>query len=326
MAAIDFFMMMRSRRSDFVCESPDDSPSMMTLISVVIPTYNRVSDLKRALRSVIAQTHTNWEAVVVDNYSNDDTEEMVRALGDSRIAFHRMRNEGVIASSRNCGIQYCRGEFVAFLDSDDWWTADKLAVALEYLRGGADIVYHDLRIITKSAQRLSLKKTQARQVISPVYSDLIVNGNAIATSSVVVRRQRLAEIGGFSEDRELIAAEDYDCWLRLSQITEKFTLIPKVLGFYWLGGGNATKPERSLKNLARLRELHINDFIETNDGKVPIWAEYHLGRSLYLTHSYFPAAVSLRLLLRRRTPLTIKLKIWWMLAVMYMNPSDAVSE
>jgi glycosyltransferase involved in cell wall biosynthesis len=120
---------------------------MSALVSVVIPTYNRANDLKRALASVVAQTWGNWEAVVVDNHSADNTREVVEAFREARIRLLSVHNEGVIAVSRNLGVANARGEFVAFLDSDDWWVPTKLERSMQALSRGADVVYHDLHIV-----------------------------------------------------------------------------------------------------------------------------------------------------------------------------------
>ena len=105
----------------------------MPLVSVVIPTFNRAKDLERALRSVLAQTHTNWEVLIVDNYSEDNTDEVIENLNEPRITLFKIHNHGVIAVSRNWGIQHARGKYIAFLDSDDWWTEKKLSESVQYL-------------------------------------------------------------------------------------------------------------------------------------------------------------------------------------------------
>src|SRR4051812_44716056 len=100
------------------------------LVSVVIPTYNHAQFLGRALGSVIAQTYTNWEAIVVDNHSQDDTDAVVASQSDPRIKLLKIHNNGVIAASRNKAMREARGEWIAFLDSDDAWYPEKLAVLI----------------------------------------------------------------------------------------------------------------------------------------------------------------------------------------------------
>lgn len=91
------------------------------LVEVVIPTYNQADFLRVALQSVIAQDHQNWVATVVNNLSSDYTHNVVHELTDSRIRIVDFANHGVIAASRNLAIRDSRADFIAFLDSDDWW-------------------------------------------------------------------------------------------------------------------------------------------------------------------------------------------------------------
>ena len=206
---------------------------MKPTVSIVIPTYNRAPVLERALGSVVSQTFPDWEALVVDNHSSDHTEDVVGGFGDPRIKLHKIRNHGVIAASRNLGIKHAQGEYIAFLYSDDWWLPGKLEIVLKILQKGADIVYHDMWLMRREGDK-SRRTIGVRQVESPVLTDLLVNGNTLANSSVVVRRQLLEKVGGFNEDKRIIASEDYDLWLRIAETTESFSGINNCLGYYWL--------------------------------------------------------------------------------------------
>src|SRR5689334_17428665 len=106
---------------------------MTPQVSVVIPTYNRAADLRRALGSVVAQTCERWEALVVDNHSTDDTRQVVESFRDGRIRFLQVSNQGVVAVSRNLGVRNAVGDYVAFLDSDDWWLPEKLSRSVSEL-------------------------------------------------------------------------------------------------------------------------------------------------------------------------------------------------
>ena len=98
------------------------------LVSVVIPTYNHAQYLRRALTSVLDQSYVNWEVIVIDNHSTDNTDELMEDFLGPQITYIKIHNSGIIALSRNAGINAARGEWIAFLDSDDWWTKDKLQV------------------------------------------------------------------------------------------------------------------------------------------------------------------------------------------------------
>ena len=97
---------------------------------------------------------TPREILIVDNHSTDNTDSVVKSFDDPRVQFFRNHNEGVVAVSRNFGLKHAVGEYIAFLDSDDWWHPQKLEVSLKYLERGADVVYHDLFRAKKSNQRI----------------------------------------------------------------------------------------------------------------------------------------------------------------------------
>jgi glycosyltransferase involved in cell wall biosynthesis len=288
---------------------------MKPLISIVIPTYNRANDLRRALKSVCSQTYTNWEVIVIDNHSSDNTESVVKNFGDSRLRLFKIDNQGVIARSRNMGISEAQGEYIALLDSDDWWTPQKLAISIDHLERGYDVSYHDLWGVKREVGQVFKRRLKGRHVSQPVYADLIKNGNAIKTSSVVVRKELLRKIGGQSEDPGLVAAEDFECWLRISKETEKFIYVPSVLGYYWMGGENTSNPMRSINYLNRLRALHIEPYIKQKGDDSPIWWEYGYARATYLTGETDAARKLLQQLVGRR-PMSwpISLKVRFMLA------------
>ena len=125
-----------------VNERINASESEINLVSVVIPTYNHAHYLKQALQSVIDQTYDNWEALVVDNHSEDNTDDIVNSFNDKRIKLFKIHNKGIIAASRNLGIKHSIGKWVAFLDSDDWWYPERLNKSVQILNNGAQLVCH----------------------------------------------------------------------------------------------------------------------------------------------------------------------------------------
>ena len=166
------------------------------LVSVVIPTYNHARYLGRALQSVLDQTYVNWEAIVIDNHSTDNTDEVMASFADPRFTYLKIHNNGVIAVSRNAGIRAAKGEWIALLDSDDWWTADKLQACFDSINDQVDLVYHDLEIVTDHPRLFRRKIIKSWQAKTPVLMDLLLKGNAITNSSVLVRKSLLEKIRG----------------------------------------------------------------------------------------------------------------------------------
>jgi glycosyltransferase involved in cell wall biosynthesis len=263
------------------------------LVSVVIPTYNHARYLGRALQSVLDQTYVNWEAIVIDNHSTDNTDEVMTSFADHRINYLKIHNNGVIAVSRNAGIRAAKGEWIAFLDSDDWWIADKLQACFDNIKDKVDLVYHDLKIVRDQPSFFKRRKIKTRQVKKPVLMDMLLNGNPIANSSALVRKRLLDEIGGIDEDVKMVASEDYNTWLRLAQITDGFVYLPRSLGYYLLHNQAASQ-----KNMSYAYKSAILGFTDVlNDAQRKIIASniaYMSGRYNYLNKEYDSAFAQLR--------------------------------
>ncbi len=294
---------------------------MNPLVSIIIPTYNRAEDLKRALQSVFDQTFTDWEVLVVDKHSVDDTDNLIKSFSDSRIKLFKIHNEGVIAASRNLGLKHALGEYIAFLDSDDWWLPKKLEESIKCMNQGAEVVYHDLYIVTKSDQRFNWRRTRGRQLNSPVFYDLMKNGTTLPNSSVVVRKKILNAINGLSEDKDMIGSEDYDAWLRIAQISEKFQRIPQTLGFYWAGGGNTSNPDRALKIYTALEKRYSNTTSGLDASHSFFWLNYARGRAYFFLKDFKNAKKYLSLNRRNRMPFRAFFKTCWMLFWIQLLPS-----
>jgi glycosyltransferase involved in cell wall biosynthesis len=277
-------------------------------VAVVIPTYNRARDLQRALGSLIAQSYEDWEALIVDNHSQDDTVRVVEDFRDPRMRLLSVRNHGIIAVSRNCAIAQAGGEYVAFLDSDDWWLPAKLAHCVRALDAGADVVYHDLYLARSASSRPRLRRALTWPLQTPVFTHLLERGNALVNSGVVVRRSALLAAGGLSEDPRIASWEDYDCWLRLARVTERFERLGAVLGFYWAGGGNVTAPARTVRNLTHLREIYFTCEGHSRDSDLPGWYHYNLGRAYCRLRRYRQAVHHLRQAARGALPAAVRLR------------------
>lgn len=241
-----------------------DNTIQKPLVSIIIPTYNHAFFLVKALESVLNQTFKNWEAIIIDNNSTDDTNEVINKINDRRIKCLKINNKGVIARSRNLGVKFAKGEWIAFLDSDDWWTKDKLEICLKTTDDKIDLVYHNLEVKYKNSNFLFKKEYyKGRQLKKPILIDLlesgITKGNAIGNSSVVVRKNILNKIGGISENIELVGSEDYNTWLRVARITNQFKYLDKNLGYILIHDNNTSKKDMSIPQREAVLEF-INMF------------------------------------------------------------------
>jgi len=107
---------------------------MQELVSIIVPTYNRSHLIGEAIQSVIDQSYENWELIIVDDGSTDDTRKRVEEFKDDRIRYYFIEHSGIIGNVRNVGLRYVRGDYIAFLDSDDIWLPNKLDYQLSLLK------------------------------------------------------------------------------------------------------------------------------------------------------------------------------------------------
>jgi len=249
------------------------------VFSIIIPTYNRAIDLKRALSSLNNQTYTYFEVLICDDGSIDNTPEVVADFSnDLNIKYIKIANSGIPAIPRNLGIANAKGKYIAFLDSDDWWHENKLQLAFECLENGADLVYSDFYKVKSLTEK---EIVRVRDLKTNITTDLLKNGNAICNSSVVVRKSILDKVSFFNEGQEYIAWEDFDLWLRISKITNRFVHINQPLVYYWFGGGNLSTSERTILTAQAIRRTYIRKTdIE------PLWLYSSIGSGLFFKKKY----------------------------------------
>ncbi len=189
-------------------------------ISIIMPTYNYGHFIGESIQSVLAQTYQNWELIVIDNYSDDNTEEVVSSFDDPRIHYLKFRNNGVIAASRNEGIRQATGQYVGLLDSDDLWAENKLELVVQYLHAHPEtVLLHHRKSSLRDGKiyhHLPFSKSKLRKREGRIYESLLQE-NIIAALTVVVKKEILDEVGCFNESKVLKGAEDWDCWLRIAR-------------------------------------------------------------------------------------------------------------
>ena len=184
---------------------------MNPMVTVILPTYNRAEFLKESIQSVLSQTFTDFELIVVDDGSTDPTEEVVREFSGFRyISFPQNRG---VSKARNLGIELARGRYICFLDSDDLWVENKLETQVAWMESQSDcqVCYTDEIWIRKGVRVNPMNKHRkvSGDIFSPSLSLCIVS-----PSSVLIRASIFSEVGRFDED--LPVCEDYDLWLRIA--------------------------------------------------------------------------------------------------------------
>ncbi len=234
---------------------------MTPRVCVVIPAWNAASFIEKTLATVAAQTFKDFEVVVVDDGSADDT----KLVADRFLQAHGLRGRCIkqankkIAGARNTGIRAARADLIAFLDHDDLWFPAKLAETLAEFDAhpDADLVCHDENIV-KDGKLARVSRNGP--LVPDMYGKLLFDGNALSPSATTVKKAKLFEAGLFREDAEFDTVEDYDLWMRLARIC-RMRFLPKVLGEYQLvERGASNKIVYHNTNLEHLLRDHFKNF------------------------------------------------------------------
>ena len=210
------------------------------MISVLMCTYNRERFLERAINSVLGQTYKDIEFIIVDDGSTDRSEEIIKSCTDSRIQYVKMKRNSFYCYAANCGLTYCRGEYVAFMNSDDVWLPDKLEKQLEFMEENTQYgaCFTAVSLMDDEEQDVSDKSEDLRNLFARQHDSqkewmrsLFYDGNSLCHPSAMVRKSVLDKVGGFNIMYRQLA--DYDLWLRILIDTPIHVLPEQLIRFRW---------------------------------------------------------------------------------------------
>ena len=235
------------------------------LVSVIIPTFNRWPMLGEAVDSVLAQTVSGYELIVVDDGSTDGTARRLQDYGE-RLTVLTPSRRGV-AAARNLGVSRSAGRYLAFLDSDDLWQPRKLQRQIDFMEQNPDVeICQTEEIWIRNGVRVNPRRKHRKpsgDIFRPSLALCLVS-----PSAVMMRRELFEHVGGF--DESLPVCEDYDLWLRISKDTE-VPLIPEAL--VTRRGGHADQLSRSTWGFDRFRVQAIGNLVEAGlDTEKAGWA------------------------------------------------------
>jgi glycosyltransferase involved in cell wall biosynthesis len=260
----------------------------MPKVSVIIPTYNREALISRALDSVLAQTFTDYEIIVVDDGSKDRTQDVLKAY-EGKIKY-LYQNNGGISAARNTGIKEASGQYIAFLDSDDYWAPEKLAEQVTILDkySKVGIVYGRMPIINEKGENLG---TKPNGVSGKNYQELLQVWGDLPTSSVMTRKECFNRLGFFDED--LPPMEDIDMWLRIARHYDLYEIEGKPLAYYWRHSEQITQdPIKVYSGLVKIHTKILRSYDNIpRDLMVRKLAnnQYLLSRNYYFKRNYSEA-------------------------------------
>lgn len=234
-------------------------------VGIILPTYNSAKSLRLAVDSVLSQTYTNFRLVIIDNFSIDETEDLIKSYGDRRISYYLFRNNGIVAKSRNFGMNMLKCEYVALLDSDDFWEPTKLMDSVSWMNRGFDVVYHKMRIVYSSEiNKLFLRRfLRTKQLSKPIIRGLLLGSSVVPNSSVMIRSNLITRKSMYLENIEFLACEDLELLLYLSLSTQKFKYINKTLGGYFVGLNNLSNRDMTMPFKA-VSSIYMN-YLEPSD-------------------------------------------------------------
>jgi glycosyltransferase involved in cell wall biosynthesis len=239
----------------------------MPQVSVIIPTCNRAQFLPTAIRSVLRQTFSDFEVVVVDDASDDCVGQLVKSFNEDRIRFIRHNSRRGGAAARNTGIRNSCGDYIAFLDDDDEWYPEKLARQMELLlrahhKVGA--VYSGYLVVDRDTGRVCRRRIPSER--GDLQQKLLEDNPIGGTSSMLVKRSCLEKVGLF--DETLASFQDRDLWIRISREFH-FDYVREPLLNYFL---HSEKVWTNLEALHRGLEIMVHKY-----GSFPMFRK-HCGR------------------------------------------------
>ena len=227
------------------------------VISVIIPAYNSGEFLTEAIQSALSQQYSNIEIIVVNDGSTDNTLDLALGFGE-RITLVDQINSGA-ASSRNNGAKVAKGEYLAFLDADDVWLPDKLALQIEKIRAGFPIVYSN-RYNFGEIGDLPLIQTEIMELPEGNIWNLLLKGNMITTSSVIIKKTIFDEFSGF--DPALPPCEDWDLWLKCAEIYPVGCCLEPLVKYRMHPGGIS----RNYAKMNKMRKLVVQRALGSEKG------------------------------------------------------------
>ena len=263
----------------------------MTFFSIILPTYNDFENLKKSIRSIDRQTYKNFELIIVNDGSNDDTKLYLSKLNIPYIKVVNLeKNSGGPATGRNKAIENSSGMWLCFIDSDDFWFKRKLEVMKNMIeeKSNCDVFCHNL-ISKNKISKKKIKLFSGPLSANQEYKDLLTIGNKLLLSGTCVNSKFLIENKiHFNSKKKYISVEDYDFWLNLSFKDAKFFFIKEFLGIY-------LKHERNLtnniilhkKNLLFVIRNHVFRIQKFEKNKSRLWKQLYSKHIIELIMIYF---------------------------------------
>ncbi|XWN36507.1 MAG: glycosyltransferase [Balneola sp.] len=233
------------------------------LVSIITPVYNGEDFLDRSIKSVLSQTHQNWELLLIDDGSVDDSIRVIeRYLSDERIKLLKNESNSGIPATRNKGIENSGGEYIALLDQDDEWFPDKLQKQVQIFNEQGNIyglIYSNLEVRYDNGDVTERKKEIEPAAAISENLELMLLRNLISSPTVLIKKEVLDEVGLFDNSIKW-GGDDYDLWIRIAH-KYKFFYIDEVLSIRYEHQQNySADKKRMMFRTIELAEKYIREF------------------------------------------------------------------
>jgi glycosyltransferase involved in cell wall biosynthesis len=235
----------------------------MPKVSVITPVFNGAGFIAETIESVLAQTFHDYEMIIIDDGSTDNTADVVKkftAKHPDKIRYIHQENGGP-AKARNHGIKESHGEYIAFLDADDLWMPQRLSKSVEYLDRYHDVALTHARTIriNEKGNKLETVKRATEYLNGNIFKFLLLRKAHISCLTVMIRKTCLKETGMFDESTQCVAVEDRDLWLRIAK-KFKVGFIEDELGYYRVLSSSISRdPEKMITRKQYVIEKNCQD-------------------------------------------------------------------
>ena len=246
--------------------------------SIIVATYNQAHLITNCIQSILEQTFADWELIVVNNHSTDNTVDVVESFNDSRIRIIQVHNYGILSVSRNAGIKASKGEWICMLDSDDIWYKDKLQYTYNTIvtNKACDVVCHQLIMHNMVTGEKKLMK--GRDFDDNVYKELIYHGNFMSQSALAYNKAFINKNSlFFDENKDFVTVEDYDFSLKLARLGARFVKLNVALGEWRLYGTNWSSSDIHLTNLKNMLYNQVFNIQTFELNKKKLWKDVYSG-------------------------------------------------
>ncbi len=243
----------------------------MPKVSIIIPTYNSRFFIRRTVRSVVNQNFSNWELIIVDDCSTDDTYEILEDMAskEPRIRVYKTEsNSGAPALPKNIGLHFSKGEYIAFLDHDDEWLPNKLREQLEIIQYGKDnIGMVSCFLNLKNWHTNKIESVHNKFPKKNKLQNLYKRNFFVTSSGIIVKREVFKKVGLF--DSRFSVSDDWDMWIRIMEAGYDFEICPLYLVNYFIHESNLSaiaNIDKQFEEFVLLQQKHNKDKTNIEDG------------------------------------------------------------